>query len=170
MILEDHTRKLTKALDGQYIEIDLSQKYRINPFHLNSIEKGPTDQKIKSLVSMIELMTTDNESEKLDKFTKVQLEKEIIDLFNEKKKENKLPILSDLKERLSQNDEESLKRISKMLYIWTGSRPYGKLLDGYGKLDTETKICSFDLKGSLSIPRSSECYDFKSHGLYPLTS
>ncbi len=152
-------KKLTKALDGQYIEIDLSQRYRINPFHLNSIKEGPTDQKIKSLVSMIELMATDDGAsfgqsgtERLDKLTKVQLEKEIIDLFDEKKKQNKLPILSDLKERLQQNNEESLKRISKMLYIWTGTRPYGKLLDGYGSLNTKTKICSFDLKGLSQYP------------------
>ena len=145
-------KKLTKALDGQYIEVDLSQKYRINPFHLNDIQNGPTDQKIKSLVSMIELMTTESEIEKLDKLTKVQLEKEIIDLFDEKKKQNKLPILSDLKERLSKTNEEFLKRISKMLYIWTGERPYGKLLDGYGSLSTEKMICSFDLKGLSQYP------------------
>ena len=152
-------KKLTKALDGQYIEIDLSQKYRINPFHLNDVQKGPTDQKIKSLVSMIELMVIDDGisfgqsgTERLDKLTKVQLEKEIIDLFDEKKEQNKLPILSDLKERLQKTNEESLKRISKMLYIWTGNRPYGKLLDGYGSLNTETNICSFDLKGLSQYP------------------
>ncbi len=145
-------KKLTKALDGQYIEIELSQKYRINPFHLSSIRKGPSDQKIKSLISMVEYMVTDSHEEKLDKFTKVQLEKEIIQLFDKKKTENKLPILSDLEQSLSTSDDEILRKISKMLFIWTGSRPYGKLLDGYGELDTKAKICSFDLKGLSRYP------------------
>jgi conjugal transfer ATP-binding protein TraC len=39
-----------------------------------------------------------------------------------------------------------------MLYIWTGDRPYGKLLDGQGELRTNAEICSFDLKGLSQYP------------------
>ena len=145
-------KKITEALNGQYLEVDLSEKYKVNPFHINNIDKGPSNQKIKSLISMIECMVTDEGVEKLDKLTKVQIEKEIIDLFEEKKLLNKLPILSDLETRLHKCSDDGLKRIAKMLYIWTGDRPYGKLLDGYGELRTDADICSFDLKGLSQYP------------------
>ncbi len=145
-------KKLTEALDGQYIEMDLSEKYKINPFHIQEIEQGPSNQKIKSLISMVECMVTEEGLDKLDKLSKVQLEKEIIDLYEEKKKKNEVPILSDLEKRLSLSKDDNLKRLAKMLYIWTGDRPYGKLLDGYGALRTNADICSFDLKGLSQYP------------------
>lgn len=37
--------------------------------------------------------------------------------------------------------------------MWTGNRPYGKLLDGLGSLRWDTApICTFDLKGLSSYP------------------
>ena len=42
--------------------------------------------------------------------------------------------------------------ISKILYMWTGNRPYGKLLDGIGSLRTDAPICTFDLKGLGNYP------------------
>jgi conjugal transfer ATP-binding protein TraC len=39
-----------------------------------------------------------------------------------------------------------------MLYLWTGERPYGKLLDGIGGLRTDAPICTFDLKGLSAYP------------------
>ncbi len=145
-------KKLTEALEGQYIEMDLSEKYKINPFHINDIEAGPSNQKIKTLLSMIECMVTDEGMEKLDKYTKIEVEKEIIALYEQKKTEGKIPILSDLESKLKKSSEPSLKKIAKMLYIWTGNRPYGKLLDGQGELRTNAEICSFDLKGLSQYP------------------
>ncbi|MCB0408392.1 MAG: hypothetical protein KDD34_09320, partial [Bdellovibrionales bacterium] len=107
---------------------------------------------IKSLISMIECMVSDEQTDKVDKLTKVQLEKEIIDLYEKSKKTRRLPVLSDLEMSLSNSTEDSLKRIAKMLYIWTGDRPYGKLLDGHGELRTNAEICSFDLKGLSQYP------------------
>lgn len=36
--------------------------------------------------------------------------------------------------------------------MWTGNRPYGKLLDGLGSLRSDAPICTFDLKGLSSYP------------------
>ncbi len=145
-------KKITEALEGQYIEIDLSEKYKINPFHINDLKAGPSNQKIKTLLSMIECMVTDEGMEKLDKYTKIEIEKEIIALYELKRDEGKIPILSDLESRLKKSSEPSLKKIARMLYIWTGDRPYGKLLDGQGELRTNAEICSFDLKGLSQYP------------------
>lgn len=145
-------KKLTEALEGQYIEMDLSEKYKVNPFHINDINAGPSNQKIKTLLSMIECMVTDEGMEKLDKYTKIEIEKEVINLYEQKKAEGKIPILSDLESKLKKSAEPSLKKIAKMLFIWTGDRPYGKLLDGQGELRTNAEICSFDLKGLSQYP------------------
>jgi hypothetical protein len=45
-----------------------------------------------------------------------------------------------------------MQQISKLLYMWTGETPYGKLLDGEGTLSTKASICTFDLKGLSSYP------------------
>ena len=45
-----------------------------------------------------------------------------------------------------------MQRIAKMLYLWTGDRPYGKLLDGQGTLRTDARVCTFDLKGLSQYP------------------
>jgi type IV secretory pathway VirB4 component len=57
-----------------------------------------------------------------------------------------------LRDQLATSKEQSLQRISKMLYSWTGDRPYGRLLDGEGSLRTDARICTFDLKGLSSYP------------------
>jgi hypothetical protein len=50
------------------------------------------------------------------------------------------------------SNEVSMQTISKLLYMWTGETPFGKLLDGKGSLKTNAKICTFDLKGLSSYP------------------
>ncbi len=82
----------------------------------------------------------------------VLLEKAIIELYAKKRKSGQVPTLSDLMKELSGSNEASLEAISKMLYMWTGERPYGRLLDGPGQLRADAAICTFDLKGLSSYP------------------
>lgn len=145
-------KKLTHALDGQYLEVNLSDQYRINPFDLPDPSLEPSNQKIKSLLAVCESMVTEGNEEKLPKLDRVLLEKAIIDLYEEKRKLGRVPFLSDLANKLDKSEEISLKNISKMLYTWTGNRPYGRLLDGEGSLKTNSPICTFDLKGLSSYP------------------
>jgi conjugal transfer ATP-binding protein TraC len=82
----------------------------------------------------------------------VLLEKAVIELYEEKRKTNEIPVLSELTEKLAKSKESTLVDISKILFMWTGNRPYGKLLDGKGSLRTDAPICTFDLKGLSSYP------------------
>lgn len=145
-------KKLTEALDGQYLDVSLSDDYRINPFDLPDPKAEPTDQKIKSLLAVIESMVSEDERAKLPKLDRVLLEKAIIELYQRKRAKSEVPILSDLAADLSKMSEPSMIAISKMLYMWTGNRPYGKLLDGLGSFRTDASICTFDLKGLSSYP------------------
>lgn len=145
-------KKLTEALGGQYLEMDLSDQYRLNPFDIPDPSKGPSSQKLKSLLAVIESMVVEDEKSKLSKLDRVLLEKAIIELYEEKRKQNAIPILSELTEKLAQSKEPSMVDISKILFMWTGNRPYGKLLDGNGSLRTDAPNCTFDLKGLSSYP------------------
>ncbi len=145
-------RKLTESLQGQYFELSLSDTYRINPFHIADITAGPTDQKIKSLLATIECMVAEDQASRLLKLDRVLLETVLISLYEEAKSTRQMPTLSKLKSRLEDSEEPSLKRIAKMLSMWTGSSPYGKLLDGEGCLRSDAMISTFDLKGLSSHP------------------
>ncbi len=145
-------KKLTEALGGQYVEMDLSEKYRINPFHLNDPRCEPSAQKIKSLLAVLECMVSEEGSERITKLDRALLEKNIIELYEKKRSQGCVPELSDLSEKLAKSNEPSLVSFSKMLYSWTGDRSYGKLLDGKGSLRTDSKICTFDLKGLSNYP------------------
>jgi type-IV secretion system protein TraC len=145
-------KKLTEALSGQYLDITLSDQYRINPFHIPDASVEPSDQKLKSLQAIIELMVAEDDKSKIPKLDRVLLEKALIELYEEKRSEKKIPVLSDLVKKLSESQETSMKTIAKLLFAWTGSRPFGKLLDGQGSLDATAKVCTFDLKGLSQYP------------------
>jgi type-IV secretion system protein TraC len=145
-------KKLTEALGGQYLEMDLSDQYRINPFDIPDPSELPSNQKLKSLLAVIESMVVEDEKSKLSKLDRVLLEKAIIELYEEKRKSKTVPVMSELSDKLAKSKEASLVDISKILFMWTGNRPYGKLLDGYGSLRTDAPVCTFDLKGLSSYP------------------
>ena len=145
-------KKLTEALGGQYLEINLSDQYRINPFDLANPFEEPSNQKIKSLLACIESMVSEDDKAKLPKLDRALLERAVIELYKSRRAEGEVPTLSDLARCLSTFEEESMRAIAKMLYLWTGERPYGRLLDGQGSLRTDASICTFDLKGLSSYP------------------
>lgn len=145
-------KKLTESLGGQYLEINLSDQYRINPFDLPDPKEEPSNQKIKSLLACVESMVAEDEKSKLPKLDRALLEKSIMELYKSKRSEGEVPTLSDLALYLSTFEEKSMKDISKMLFLWTGERPYGRLLDGKGSLRTDASICTFDLKGLSAYP------------------
>ena len=145
-------KKLTEALGGQYLEINLSDEYRLNPFDLPDPNAEPSNQKIKSLLALIESMVSEDEKAKLPKLDRALLERAIIELYKSRRAKGEVPQLSDLARYLSVFEEDSMKAVSKMLYLWTGERPYGRLLDGPGSLRTDANICTFDLKGLSAYP------------------
>ena len=149
-------KKLTESLGGQYLEINLSEKfigkYRLNPFDIPDPKQEPSNQKIKSLLAVIETMVAEDDKSKLPKLDRALLERAIIELYKSRRPTGGIPTLTDLAKYLSAFEEDSMKAISKMLYLWTGERPYGRLLDGQGSLRTDASICTFDLKGLSSYP------------------
>lgn len=145
-------RKLTSALNGQYIEVNLSSDYKVNPFAISNPSEEPSSQKIMSILACVECMVSEDDKAKLPKLERVLLEEAIMELYAAFRAHAKVPTLSDLRDFLSKSKEPSLVRIAKMLFSWTGTRSYGQLLDGQGVLKTDARICTFDLKGLSSFP------------------
>jgi conjugal transfer ATP-binding protein TraC len=145
-------KKITESLGGQYLEINLSDQYKINPFDLSNPTEEPSNQKLKSLLAVVETMVAEDEKSKLPKLDRALLEKAIIELYKSRRAKGEVPTMTDLAKYLSAFEEDNMRAISKMLYLWTGERPYGRLLDGQGSLRTDAPICTFDLKGLSSYP------------------
>lgn len=146
-------KKMTEVLGGQYFEINLSGKYVINPFELLNPAEPPSGDRLKGFVSIIEQMVVDH-GEKLSRFDRVQLEAALTTVFEKARNEStpRSPLLTDLARHCLSHAEESLRRIGKLLFPWVGKTPYGKLLDGDGKIAVDKSVVAFDLKGLSQYP------------------
>ncbi len=146
-------KKMTEILGGQYFEINLSKEYAINPFELNDPSKPPSAEKLKALVSIVEQMVVD-ESEKLSRFERVLLETALTQIFEEcsRSQTPRSPLISDLAKHCLASKDESLVKVGKLLFPWTGTSPYGRLLDLPGKISADMPIVAFDLKGLSQYP------------------
>lgn len=146
-------KKMTEVLGGQYFEINLSGKYVINPFELSNPAEAPSGDRLKGFVSIIEQMVVD-QGEKLSRFDRVQLEAALTTVFERARIEGepRSPFLTDLAKYCLNDSEDSLRRIGKLLFPWVGGTPYGKLLDGNGKIAVDKSVVAFDLKGLSQYP------------------
>lgn len=146
-------KKLTQLLGGQYFEINLSDKYTINPFELSKPSEAPSGERIKSLVSIVEQMIVD-QGEKLTRLDRVQIEEVLTKVFADARSESpaRSPIISDVAKVCAASSDQNLQRIAKLLFPWIGDSPFGKLLDRPGKIKADSPVVAFDLKGLSQYP------------------
>lgn len=151
-------RKLCEFMGGQYIEIsppkDGTSHQAINPFLLPEGATEPSPQKIKFLISLLESILTDEEGDKLRKLDKSLLEESIMKTYS-RCLSARMPRLSDFAATLESSDGQNastLKNFARMLYPWTGNRPYGRLLDAENALNLNADMVVFDLKSLSSYP------------------
>lgn len=146
-------KKITEVADGQYFEINLAGNYAINPFHLADPSVAPSGEKLKSLVSIIELMVVDL-GEKLTRFDRVQVEAALTLMFEVARTDQNptSPVLSDFVEICKKSEDESVRKIGKLLFPWVGRTPFGQLLDRQGCIETDRPVVAFDLKGLSQYP------------------
>ncbi len=146
-------KKMTELLDGQYFEINLSGNYRINPFELKNPSEPPSSDRLKGLVSIIEQMVTD-QGERLSRFDRVSVESVLVEVYAWARSliVPMSPTLSDFQRFCAKSPEEGLQKIAKLLFPWVGNTPYGRLLDGIGRIESDRPIVAFDLKGLSQYP------------------
>jgi len=141
-------KKICEVFDGQYIQLGVESDLSINPFDLPSESSSPSNSKIKFLLGLIELMTKEHDAQKLGKLEQAEAESAIEELYESKEPHT----LSTLRSILASHNDPEMRRISRILQIWCGNSPYGKLLDQPTTLKLERSIVCFDLKGMESYP------------------
>lgn len=141
-------KKICENFDGQYIQMGVDSNLAINPFDLASGETKPSSQKIKFILSLVEIMTKENEKLQLGKLEKSEVEFAIEQVYETSAN----PKLSDLRQILLKHTDASLQRIGKILASWCGNSAYGKFVDQATTLGLKRPIVCFDLKGMENYP------------------
>ena len=141
-------KKICENFDGQYVQLGVDTDLSINPFDLAVGETKPTSQKIKFILSLVEIMTKENEKLQLGKLEKAEVESTIEQVYEK----SKSPRLSDLREILLHHSDPQLQRIGKILTSWCGNSAYGKFVDQKTTLELKRPIVCFDLKGMENYP------------------
>ena len=152
-------QKLCENLGGQYVPLQLNDTISINPFDLAAGEEIPTGQKIKFLVGLVELMTKEDEQERLPRLERSEIEEAIRKVYTTKQK----PTLSHLRDVLKEHEDEQVRRLGRILNSWCGDTPFGKLIDKPTSIGLGANIVAFDLKGMESYP------DLQAVALYIIT-
>lgn len=141
-------RKLCENLDGQYVALSLTDGVSINPFDLPAGETVPSSQKIKFLLGLIELMTKEDDQERLPRLERSEIE-EVIQRLYEK---TATPVLSDLRDALLTHKDAAMVRYGRILKSWCGDTPFGRFLDRQTSVALNKNVVAFDLKGLESYP------------------
>lgn len=81
----------------------------------------------------------------MPKREKALLEEAIFHTY--RKCENRIPTLTDFKETLKSHSNQSLRDFSEILFSWTGSTAYGKMLDGQTNIQLSKDLVTIETKG-----------------------
>ncbi len=141
-------KKLCENLSGQYIPFDLNAELALNPFDLLPGETHPTPQKIKFLVGLIEMMTKEDDENRIGRLERAEIEEAIQETY----KAPGLKSLSSLKAILLEHKDEAIRRFGKILAPWCGNTPFGRMVDRKTTIELQRPIVSFDLKGLETYP------------------
>ncbi len=148
--------KMCEHLSGQYIALGVDSGMSLNPFDLLPGEVRPTSQKIKFLVSLVELMTKEDDSTRLPRLDRAEIEEAIEKVYDEAGASRDggacSPRLSHLREILLAHSDATIRRYGKILSPWCGDTPFGRFIDQPSTLSLSRPIVAFDLKGMESYP------------------
>lgn len=136
-------KRVCSYLDGQYIDFGVDKNISINPFDLPAGDTKPSGEKIKFILSLIEIITKEESNERLSKLERAEIEL----LISECYEKHKNPRLSDLRNLMLSHPETLIKLLGRVLNSWCGNTTYGKFLDQETNINLEKNLISFDLKG-----------------------
>ncbi|MBI3535742.1 MAG: ATP-binding protein, partial [Deltaproteobacteria bacterium] len=135
-------KKLCDHLSGQYIPLGITSDISINPFDLPVGEVVPSNEKIKFLVSLVEIMTKEDSESRLPRLERAEMEEAISRVYAQGE-----PRLSHLREILLNHPDAIMKRFGRILTPWCGDTPFGRFVDRPTNLSLSKDLVSFDLKG-----------------------
>lgn len=141
-------KKICENFEGQYIPLGVESNFSINPFDLAVGETTPSNQKIKFILSLVEIMTKEETEPRLGKLERAEIENAIQRVYEI----TKLPKLSDLRKLLLDHPDSQISRYGKILNPWCGNTPYGRFVDRETTIELTRPIVCFDLKGMEALP------------------
>ena len=141
-------KKLCENFDGQYIPLGVESDFSINPFDLAPSEKTPSNQKLKFILSLVEIMTKEDSEARLGKLERAEIEAAIQKVYEN----SKSPTLSDLRDNLLKHADPQICRYGKILSPWCGNTPYGRFVDRPTTIQLKRPVVCFDLKGMETLP------------------
>ena len=133
------SQRLLEVLGGEFINVGLESGLCLNPF-----DGEPTPSKIKLLLATIEIMLQDG---KMPKLHQSLLEEAI---YQTLEREN--PTLGEFRKVLENHLNRDMQNYAKVLYRWTGSRPFGRLLDGASNINLKKNLITIEIKGLDDYP------------------
>jgi type IV secretory pathway VirB4 component len=117
------------------------------------------DEKVKFLLALVQVMTKEDDQLAIGKLEKAEIEQAIQKVYLEQSK----PRLNHLRELLLKSETPEVQRIGKILNLWCGDSPFGKMMDRETNIHFDKKIICFDLKGLESNP------DLQAAALFTIT-
>jgi conjugal transfer ATP-binding protein TraC len=139
------SKGLVDALGGQFIDLNLESGLVLNAFQLNANEKRVSPTKKKLLLGVIESICKEDDSKGLPKREKALLEQAIATTYENCKETS--PTMSDLRRTLENHRLPEMRKYADILYSWTGSTAYGRLLDGETNIELSKPLVSIEVKG-----------------------
>ncbi len=141
-------RRLASIFKGSYFDIDLSDRYALNPLVSKEIlfRNGEVDgETLAYLGLVVEKLVKGTPKDEITSADKRMIEKALLKTYEEKK----TPLLGDLLKVFQDYEGDLLEKeraleFSKNLAIWTEGR-YGKLLNRPGNIDVSNRFLVFEL-------------------------
>ncbi|MBI5247560.1 MAG: ATP-binding protein [Elusimicrobia bacterium] len=152
-------RKLARAFGGEYLEVELSDKFGFNPFPPRSeiAPEGEFDGDAVAYLSLLISRMCLKAGESVSTTEKAFLETAIKAAYAGKEEVT----LSDVRRELGRlaGERPKAKAYADALELWT-SGMYGRLFDRKGRLDLKNRLVVFDLQNLENHPDLQGVYFF----------
>lgn len=143
------SQRLVEILGGETIDLNINSNLCLNVFDLPSNKKEPGPSKIKLILGVLETILKEDDKKSLPKRDKALLEEAILKSY---KTHSNYPNFSTLKGILKNHIDSTMRSYADSLYSWTGSTPYGRLLDGKTNINLDKDLITIEMKGLDSYP------------------
>ncbi|MFH2201792.1 MAG: ATP-binding protein [Elusimicrobiota bacterium] len=152
-------RKLADVVKGEYLEVELSERFGFNPFPVRGriTARGEFDGDAVAYLSLLMSRMCLEPGEAVTVADKVFLEKAIKGAYAKKEE----IVLGDVREELEKlaKQHPGARRYVEALELWTTGM-YGKLFNRSGALDVANRVVVFDLQNLENHPDLQSVYFF----------
>lgn len=144
------SQRVIEGLGGEFIDLQISSKIRLNAFDLEEGQSKPTPSKVKLILAVLETILKDDDKVGLPKREKALLEEAIFQCYEND--QSRVPCLRDLRDRLKSHAVPEMKNYGEILFSWTGDTAYGRLLDGPSTIKLTKNLTTIEIKGLDTYP------------------